>query len=94
MDLHSSEEAGARDGERDASPAADIAIRVTPTDDRMNSEFAEVCVPILGSPEHGQHNVKEAQPHVRSFVADPAAVFDRLGVGQSTRRGLRSLLVG
>jgi protein-tyrosine phosphatase len=179
VDLRNVDEAGLRDSDPGALVPEGLVIAATPTEDRNNAEFRAVCLPILGSPEYWQHNVRilpalvrgaleaiaasepgvlvhcsagrdrtgmvtalllanagvsgddifadysesvramagaalrggttddwqaewppeqvdawlaEIEPHVRDFVADPDAVFERLGVGADTRGALRSLL--
>ena len=179
VDLRNVDEAGTRESDPGALPPDGLVITATPTEDRDDPEFRAVCLPILGSPEYWQHNVRilpglvrgaleaiaasepgvlvhcsagrdrtgmvtalllanagvsaadvfadysesvramagaalrggatddwqaewapeqvdawlvEIEPHVREFVADPDAVFARLGVSAGTRATLLSLL--
>ena len=179
VDLRNADEAGPRPSDPGAPAPEGLSVTAAPTEDRENQEFRAVCLPILGSPEYWQHNVRilpglvrgaleaiatsepgvlvhcsagrdrtgmvsalllanagvsaddvfadysesvramagaalrghatddwqsewtpdqvdawlaEIETHVRDFVAEPDAVFDRLEVSTGTRPQLRALL--
>lgn len=58
VDLRCPEEAGRREGDPVLTHEPNVTVVFAPTEDHTNTEFREVCFPILDSPEYWPHSLR------------------------------------
>lgn len=80
IDLRTAAEVGPREGDADAAQPSGITVTLAPTEDHENTEFCEVCFPILDSPAYWEHNVRILPGLVRATLqsiadAEPGILF-------------------
>ena len=100
VDLRCVHEVGGREGDPVIDPASlsDLMIVNAPTEDQDNSEFREVCFPILDSPEYWRHNwrilpnlVREA---MQAIANAEAGVLVHCSAGRDRTGMISALLLG
>jgi protein-tyrosine phosphatase len=98
VDLRCTYEVGVREGDPQVAAESILGVTVTnaPTEDQDDSEFREVCFPILDSPEYWRHNWRILPNLVRATleaIADsPVGVLVHCSAGRD-RTGMISALL-
>lgn len=99
VDLRCADEIGRRDGDPhpDASVLEGIDVVRSPTEDHANSEFRQVCFPILDSPEYWPHNLRILPGMVRRTLetiagAEPGILI-HCGAGRDRTGMITTLLL-